>query len=1219
MTNLVGLVTLRQVLVVRDFPCSATHHPLVADLLPLRLADGPAPLPLRSLREPRRLDLSGLDAEQVGAVFDSVVDFGPLLLPLRLDLLTSLTVPETDEERAEVEATLEAFVREWIEALFAAGGRAGAVAMAAALRPRRKPPFSPSAASRRLHGAYRVARVHLTATASDPLLPHDSLPVRDAVIAAKQARSALSASLQADEATQRGREAAKAADAWDSALRDKAAHKLLQKQQNLVAPTQSPPTLVPPMQDASGIVQTEPRVVAQLLRDQWESKFAPPVVPAYTEEEWADRSGMVQEPPLPGLAGSADGLPSHHDIALAVQALKLDSAPGLDGITPRMLACAVTVPDREPMYRSGAALCHLVVAMFATGVVPPLLRRTELVCIPKRGRDATVCANLRPLGLMSSITKVLDMLWLRIVRPAILEAGLLPPSQVAFLPQEECIAQGVLKHEVILRRRAHGLPTFRYAYDINGAFDATQFGLVLHALRRLGVGDALVRVSSALMTNLSVAVRVGGGHAEPFVRRIGVAQGSPSSPFFYLVATLTFSRNLPLVYVPAPHKVFERPVPAVVARPELARLLGAAPAGPPNSAGAGAGAGDSAGAGAGAGAGDGDGDGDEEGNGADPSFALAGDSDTASGGSDSDSPPAQPSPVAPASGGPANRPAPLPRATQAKAAFVTPRLRISRRSDGLYVASIEFADDGDMVATTVANLVVCRSTALATMKRLGFDVNDFKGSVMVFVVDPKDTVTLRALELLLKEAFPGVPVVRTCTSLGVALTIAAGLGDGIPVRAIALSGALHAVFLRLRNPVIPLYMRAQYLTTYLLPKGTFGGEIFGGLSTSEFAPLDRAYTLGIAMLALGRRSLPHGMSATAAWLELGVMPPWAVALGHKARALVKYQHLRSNVARVTAPYTDRGLARTWSSQGVSAITKLLDSAEWRFRSAGLAKHTGGEVRAAASAKWFASCKHTATRRYLAHGLDATAGYVRQACSLRLTAYSPYVDALFRSRTGLEVSTAQRAHANALGVPGSATDACPTCNTVWAGSEDSLWVMLQHLLFVCLNTPAVAKLRARWAFAALRPTGVPLSHWEALLTRPGGIAGVAVLLGGTIDGLPRPVNQSRWLQVLGPLAAVAPAAGVSVTGGGVGVVVGGGVGVGVGLSGGAEGLEAGGGGGAVVAVAGALPSPLTAADVRLPVFVVVGLAVLDAVREHRRLIADGESTEPHVDDSDEEDT
>ena len=58
---------------------------------------------------------------------------------------------------------------------------------------------------------------------------------------------------------------------------------------------------------------------------------------------------------------------------------------------------------------------------------------------------------------------------------------------------------------------------------------------------------------------------------------------------------------------------------------------------------------------------------------------------------------------------------------------------------------------------------------------------------------------------------------------------------------------------------------------------------------------------------------------------------------------------------------------------------------------------------------------------------------------------------------------------------------------------------------------------------------------------------------------------------------------------------------------------------VVAVAGASPSPLTAADVRLPVFVVVGLAVLDAVREHRRLIADGESTEPHVDDSDEEDT
>jgi hypothetical protein len=258
----------------------------------------------------------------------------------------------------------------------------------------------------------------------------------------------------------------------------------------------------------------------------------------------------------------ADGLDlgrsfTMRELYRGLRALKANKAAGPDAVPVEILQLAdsgepIGADAPEPKTNDfGRALLAGCNAMFVGGAgVDVDVLASELAAsawhtvrlrpLLKKGGDATDPRSYRGIGIQSGLARLLAMMALQRLAPAVERRGLLGRSQAGFRSREEAVAQVATLLEVCGRRRSSGRPTYMLFLDFAQAYDSVPHHLLIAKLEQLGVrGGMLSFIERSLALNrAAVSVGAGGPAAAtvcgaPFAVRRGVVQGCPLSPLLF--------------------------------------------------------------------------------------------------------------------------------------------------------------------------------------------------------------------------------------------------------------------------------------------------------------------------------------------------------------------------------------------------------------------------------------------------------------------------------------------------------------------------------------------------------------------------------------------------------------------------------------------------------------------------------------------------------------
>ena len=178
-------------------------------------------------------------------------------------------------------------------------------------------------------------------------------------------------------------------------------------------------TEVGPLQDSHGDLVNDKKLMSDLLLNQFSSVFttpsANPVISDVTSFFYDDEhSNLYLKPKLTTINFTKE------DVESAIKSLKINSAPGTDGMTGELLTNCASVIS-EP-------LAALFTKSLSEGSLPTLLKRAAVVPIYKGG-DRSLPSNYRPVSLTPILMKVMEkIVWENIVT-FLTENNLFIPSQ----------------------------------------------------------------------------------------------------------------------------------------------------------------------------------------------------------------------------------------------------------------------------------------------------------------------------------------------------------------------------------------------------------------------------------------------------------------------------------------------------------------------------------------------------------------------------------------------------------------------------------------------------------------------------------------------------------------------------------------------------------------------------------------------------------------------
>ena len=211
------------------------------------------------------------------------------------------------------------------------------------------------------------------------------------------------------------------------------------------------------------------------------------------------------------------------EIKNAINLLKCGKAGGPTGLVGDIFKAAGDV-----CVTSMTVLCNKV---FWEGVVPSDWELSTLVPLFKGKGDPMECGSYRAIKLLEHGMKVYE----RVLEKRLRDVVVISDMQYGFMPGKGTTAPIFIvrqMQEKFLEKRQ----TLYFAFvDLEKAFDRVPRKVVSWALRKMGVGEWMVRAVMAMYQRCRTVVRTMHGNSADFEVKVGVHQGSVLSPLLFVI------------------------------------------------------------------------------------------------------------------------------------------------------------------------------------------------------------------------------------------------------------------------------------------------------------------------------------------------------------------------------------------------------------------------------------------------------------------------------------------------------------------------------------------------------------------------------------------------------------------------------------------------------------------------------------------------------------
>ena len=271
-----------------------------------------------------------------------------------------------------------------------------------------------------------------------------------------------------------------------------------------------------PLIDKDGVLQTDPKIMADMLQHQYTSVFSDPNCP------------LKKSPPAKATTPCSllDMNYTEEDVSKAIDEMNINAGTSEDDIPARIYKnCKDSLLKPIHMIWSKS---------FADGKVPSALKIQHINPIHKGGAK-TDCAKYRPIALTSHLVKLFE----RTMRSRIvefLEANrILSASQHGFRKGRSCLTQ-LLKHfDNILINLQKGDDSDVIYLDYAKAFDKVDHEILLKKLYSYGIKGKFYDWIKDFLTDRFQTVCVDGHRS--FLARVisGVPQGSVLGPILFII------------------------------------------------------------------------------------------------------------------------------------------------------------------------------------------------------------------------------------------------------------------------------------------------------------------------------------------------------------------------------------------------------------------------------------------------------------------------------------------------------------------------------------------------------------------------------------------------------------------------------------------------------------------------------------------------------------